>query len=81
MSYDDNDVFRDHRVKCLTDRGYKNLDLIRRDDMWNLMREKINDFDELSIFTIFNIANKIINVRYNKLFALSEDLLMIDTRF
>ena len=27
-SYDENDVLRDHKIKCLTERGYKTLDLI-----------------------------------------------------
>lgn len=80
VSYDD-DVFRDHKIKCLTEKGYKTLDLIRSDDIWNLMMEKINSFDELSIFTIFNIANKIINVRHNELFDLPKDLLIENTRW
>lgn len=61
--------------------GYKTLDLIRNDDIWNLMMKKINNFDELSIFTIFNIANKIINVRHNELFDLPKDLLIENTRW
>lgn len=81
VSYDDNDVFRDHKIKCLTEKGYKTLDLIRSDDIWNLMMEKTNSFDELSIFTIFNIANKIINVRHNELFDLPKDLLIENTRW
>ena len=32
-SYDDNDVLRDHKIKCLTEKGYKTLDLIRNDDV------------------------------------------------
>lgn len=81
VSFDDNDVFRDHKIKCLTEKGYKILDLIRNDDIWNLMREKINNFDEISIFTIFNIASKIINVRHNELFDLPKDLLIDNTRW
>ena len=81
VSYDDNDVFRDHKIKCLTEKGYKTLDLIRSDDIWNLMMDQINYFDELSIFTIFNIANKIINVRHNELFDLPKDLLIENTRW
>lgn len=81
ISYDDNDVFRDHKIKCLTEKGYKSLDLIRNDDIWDLMKEKISNFDELSIFTIFNIANKIINVRHNDLFDLPKDLLTENTRW
>ncbi|MCX4249341.1 MAG: DUF2513 domain-containing protein [Bacilli bacterium] len=81
VSYDDNDVFRDHKIKCLTEKGYKTLDLIRSDDIWNLMMDQINNFDELSIFTIFNIANKIINVRHNELFDLPKDLLIENTRW
>ena len=81
VSYDDNDVFRDHKIKCLTEKGYKTLDLIRDDDIWNLMIQKINNFDELSFFTILNIANKIMNVRHNDLFDLPRDLLIENTRW
>ncbi len=73
VSYDDTDVFREHKIKCLTEKGYKTLDLIRNDNTWNLMREKMNNFDELSIFTIFNIANKIVNAKHNELFDLPKD--------
>lgn len=38
-------------------------------------------FDELSIFTIFNISTKIINVRHNELFDLPKDLLIENTRW
>ncbi len=80
-SYYDNDLFKEHKIKCLTEKGYKTLDLIRDDDVWNLIREKMNNFDELSIFTIFSIANKIINVRHNELFDLPKDLLIDNTRW
>lgn len=80
-SYDDNDVFRDHKIKCLTEKGYKTLDLIRSEETWKLMMEKINNFEELSIFTIFNIANKIVNVKHNELLALPKDLIIDNTRW
>ena len=32
VSYDDNDVLRDNKIKCLTEKGYKTLDLIRDDN-------------------------------------------------
>lgn len=80
-SYDDNDVFRDHKIKCLTEKGYKTLDLIRNDNTWNMMQEKISNFDELSIFTIINIASKLLNVEHNKTFNLPEDLLIENTRW
>ena len=80
-SYDDNDVLRDHKIKCLTEKGYKTLDLIRDDEVWNLIKSKIKNFDELSIYTIFDIANKIINVKYNSLFDLPKDLLIQNTRW
>ena len=81
ISYDDNDVFRDHRIKCLTEKGYKTLDLIRDDKIWNLIKEKVNKFDELSIFTIFDIANKIVNIEHNELFNLPKDLLLPNNRW
>ncbi len=80
-SYDDNDVFKEHKIKCLTEKGYKTLDLIRSDEIWELMMEKMNNFDELSIFTIFNIANKIVNVKHNELLALPKDLIIDNTRW
>lgn len=81
VSYDDNDVFRDHKIKCLTEKGYKALDTIKSEDIWNLMMERINNFNELSIFTIFSIASKIVNVRHNELFELPKDLLIENTRW
>ena len=75
-SYDDNDLFRDNKVKCLTEKGYKSLDLIRSNKIWNLIKEKVDNFEELSIYTILDIANKIINVQHNELFDLPKDLLI-----
>ena len=81
VSYDDNDVFRDHKIKCLTEKGYKTLDLIRNDETWNLIKEKINNFEDLSIYTIFDIANKIHNVKHNELFDLPKDLISQHSRW
>ena len=80
-SYDDNDVLRDHKIKGLTERGYKTLDLITDDSVWNEIKEKVENFDELSIYTIFDIANKIMNVKYNNLFDLPKDLLIQSNRW
>ena len=80
-SYDDNDLFRDNKIKGLTERGYKALDLIRSDEIWNLIKEKINNFDELSIFTILNLANKIVNVKHNELLDLPKEFLIDNTRW
>lgn len=81
VSYDDNDVLRDHKIKCLTEKGFRNLDLIRDDDLWNKIKEKITNFDELSIYAIFDIANKIINVKHNELFDLPTGLLIQNNRW
>ena len=81
VSYDDNDVLRDHKIKCLTEKGYETLDLIRNDEIWNLIKSKIDNFDELSIFTIIDIANKIMNVKHNNLFDLPKDLLIQNNRW
>ena len=80
IPYDDNDVLKDHRIKGLTDKGYKTLDLIRDDEIWNKMKEKLPNFDEVSIFTIFDIANKIKNVEINNLFDLPKDLFIQNNR-
>ena len=81
VSYDDNDVLRDHKIKGLTEKGYKCLDLIRNDEDWNQIKSKINNFDELSIYTIFDIANKIMNVKHNSLFDLPNNLLIPNNRW
>ena len=81
LPYDDNDVLKDHRIKGLTDKGYKTLDLIRDDEIWNKMKEKLPNFDEVSIFTIFDIANKIKNVEINNLFDLPKDLFIQNNRW
>ena len=71
--YDDTDVFRDNRIKCLTEKGYRALDIIRDDKIWNLMKEKLFNFNDLSFFTIITIASKIINDEHNKLFNLDSN--------
>ncbi len=71
-SYDDNDVLRDNKIKRLTEKGYKTLDLIRSDELWNQIKETMPNFNETSIYTIFDLANKIANVQQNKLFNLPE---------
>ena len=80
-SYDDNDVLKDNKIKGLTEKGYKTLDLIRSDEVWNLIKTKLDNFNELSIYTIFDIANKIMNVKHNELFNLPKDLLVENTRW
>lgn len=79
-SYDDNDMFRDNKIKCLTERGYKTLDLIRDDKMWNLMKNKLNNFEDLSFFTITSIANELVGLKYKRLFDLPNDLIAQDIR-
>lgn len=80
-SYDDGDIYRDNKIKCLTERGYKTLDLIRDDEVWKQIKETIPNFDDLSIYTIINIADKIMNVKYNELFNLPKDLLVDNSRY
>lgn len=69
-SYDDNDVFRDNKIKCLTEKGYKTLDLIRDDELWNNMKEKIDNFNEISIYSIIDIARKILDKKCERTFDL-----------
>ena len=59
--YDDNDLFREHKIKCLTDKGFKTLDLIRDEEIWNNLKEKIPNFNDLSIYTIFDIHKEFLN--------------------
>lgn len=75
-SYDENDVLRDHKIKCLTERGYKTLDLIRDDKLWNEIKTKVDKFNEISIYTIFDIANKILSYKYNQIFNLPDNMLV-----
>lgn len=80
-SYDENDVLRDHKIKCLTERGYKTLDLIRDNELWNEIKEKVDNFNEISIYTIFDIANKILSHKHNKIFSLPDNMLVSSTRW
>ncbi len=68
--YDDDDLFRDNKIKCLTERGFRNLDLIRDDNTWNLLKEKIPNFNEISIYTIMVIGNQIMNNKINEALGL-----------
>ncbi len=79
--YDDSNVFRDNKISCLTEKGYKTLDLIRDDNIWNLIKEKAPNYNELSFYTIFDIANKIVNVKINELFDLPKDLFTNNNRW
>ena len=81
VPYDDNDVFKEHKIKGLTEKGYKTLDLVRDEEFWNSLREKIDNFDELSIYTIFDVANKIKNMEYNSLFNLPKELFIPNNRW
>lgn len=81
VSYDDNDVLRDNKIKCLTEKGYKTLDLIRDENTWNTIKDKLPNFNELSIYTIFDLANKISNSKQNELFDLPKDLMIYTTRW
>lgn len=81
VSYDESDVLSENKIKSLTERGYKTLDLVRSDEVWNMIKEKIDNFDEISIYTIFDIANKIMSVKHNKLFDLPDDLLLLNSRW
>ena len=80
-SYDNTDVFRYHKIKGLSQKGIKALDYIRSDKMWKRIKDKIENFDDLSIYTIIDIAYKITNVEQNKLLGLPEDILPIKERW
>ena len=59
VSYDVNYFLSENKIKCLTESRYKTLDLIKNDEVWNIIKEKIDNFDETSIYTLFDIDNKI----------------------
>ena len=73
-SYDDNEVFRDHKVKGLTERGHRVLDMVRDEELWNEIMDKLPNSEELSFYTILDIATRINCVRQNELFDLPEEL-------
>ena len=79
--YDDDDVFRDNKIRCLTERGYRNLDLIRDDNVWNLIKEKLPDYNEISFYTILAIANKIYNKKHNEIFDIPNEFYMDYSRW
>lgn len=81
LSYDDNDVFRDHKIKCLTEKGYRTLDLIRDDALWQEMNSKIENSKDLSIYTLFDLANRINIAKQNKVFDLPETLVSFNNRW
>lgn len=78
VSYDDNDVFRDHKIKCLTERGYRILDWIRDDEVWKEITSKV---ENVSIYTLFDIANRINTTKQNKMFDLPETLVNFNARW
>ena len=74
--YDDEDLFRDNKIKCLTERGIRNLDLIRDDDTWNFLKEKLPNFNDLSVFTIMIICNQMMNKKVNKVVGLEDNCIV-----
>jgi len=80
-SYDDNDILRDNKIKGLTEKGFKTLDLIREDEIWNEIATKIPNFDNLSIYTLFEIANRINNVNQNRIFNLPDNVISTITKW
>ena len=70
MGYNDSDVYRENKLKCLTERGYRALDVVRDDKVWNLIKEKLPNFNDMSFFMISSLASKIVNDEHNKLFNL-----------
>ena len=81
VSYDVNYFISENKIKCLTESRYKTLDLIKNDEVWNIIKEKIDNFDETSIYTLFDIDNKIMSVEHNRLFELPYDLLLLSSRW
>lgn len=72
-SYDDNEVFRDHKVKGLTERGYRVLDMVRDEELWGEILTKLPNAEELSFYTLLDIASRINCAKQNKIFGLPED--------
>ena len=74
-SYDNGPIYDSSRLLSLTRKGCYVLDDIRSDDTWNMVKEKLSNFDELSFFTIVNIIGKINDYNYNKLFDIPNDFI------
>ena len=79
--YNDAEIFRENKLKGLTERGYRCLDVIREDEVWNLMKEKLINFNDLSFFIITHIASRIVEDKHNKLFNLNSDTVIDFTRW
>ncbi len=79
--YDECEVLRDHKIKGLTERGFRALDMIRDDNDWNKMKDSIKNFNELSIYTIFDIAERMLNCKHNELLNLPEKLVYLSSRW
>lgn len=74
-SYDTGPIYDSSRIVSLTKKGCYVLDDIRSDETWNMVKEKLSNFDEISFFTLVNIIGKINECSYNKLFNLPEDFI------
>ena len=81
VSYDDNDVFRDHKIKGLTEKGYRTLDLIRDDTLWKEMNSKLENSKDVSIYTLFDYANRINIAKQNRAFGIPETLVSSNNRW
>ena len=72
-SYDNGPIYDSSRITSLTRKGYYVLDDIRSDKTWNMVKEKLSNFDEISFFTLVNIIGKINDYNYNKIFDIPND--------
>lgn len=79
--YDESEVLREHKIKGLSEKGFKVLDTIRSDEDWNKIKNSIKNFNELSIYTIFDIAERLLTIEHNELLNLPEKLVYFSSRW
>ena len=81
QSWDDTDLFRDNRIKALTDKGSRALDAIRDENVWNDIKSRLLNYEDISMYTILEIAFKIDTYNTNRLFDLPDNLHTTITRW
>ncbi len=74
QQYDDGEIFKDNKLKSLSYKGIKYLDVIRDEDVWNEIFTKLPNAEKLSFFAIISIATRIDIARTNRLFDIPENL-------
>lgn len=80
-SYNDEVIENRNSINGFTVRGHITFDLIKNEELWQEIKSKLPDFNEVSIFYVVELARKIKSYRENKLFNIPEEYSSLNYRW